>query len=75
MKKAGLVDNHAYSLISAKEDTDDSGETIRLLKIRNPWGFKEWDGDWGDKSDKWTESTKQKFGYVDKSDGQFFISF
>jgi hypothetical protein len=27
----------------------------QLLNIRNPWGEKEWDGDWSDMSELWTE--------------------
>ena len=42
MNKVGLVDAHAYSLINTYEDVDDRGKAIRLLKVRNPWGFKEW---------------------------------
>ena len=38
MQKVGLVDSHAYSLISAHEETDDSGNPVKLVKIRNPWG-------------------------------------
>lgn len=58
VKKAGLVDAHAYSLIAAKVITDDDGNRHRLIQIRNPWGKKEWQGDWSDKSDKWTPKTK-----------------
>lgn len=58
VKSVGLVDAHAYSLIGAKLLTLDNGKTERLVKIRNPWGKKEWTGDWGDNSSKWTEGTK-----------------
>lgn len=49
----GLISNHAYSIISAMEVMTDEG-VVRLLKLRNPWGHKEWSGDWSDTSDKWT---------------------
>jgi hypothetical protein len=38
-----IVANHAYSILSAHEV-----EETRLLRIRNPWGYKEWDGPWKD---------------------------
>lgn len=75
MKGVGLVDAHAYSLISTHEEKDGQGQPIRLIKIRNPWGFKEWTGDWSDKSTKWTPELKVKLCYEDKDDGVFFISF
>ena len=31
MKRVGLVDAHAYSLIAAKEITNDQGKIVRLL--------------------------------------------
>lgn len=42
--------------------------------MRNPWGKKEWSGDWSDKSDKWTPELKEKLKVVDKNDGIFWIS-
>ncbi len=36
-KDAGLISNHAYSVISAVEVQTDEGN-VRLLKVRNPWG-------------------------------------
>ena len=48
---------------------------MRLLKLRNPWGSSEWQGDWSDKSDKWDEKTKAMLNMVDAEDGIFFIPF
>jgi calpain-15 len=58
VKKAGLVDGHAYSLIGAKEIKDKAGKTVRLCLVRNPWGKKEWSGDWSDGSSLWDDVTK-----------------
>lgn len=58
MKGVGLVDAHAYSLIAAKEIKNDLGKPVRLLQIRNPWGKKEWSGDWSDASKLWTDTCK-----------------
>ena len=70
------MDAHAYSLLSVHEEKDDSGALVRLVKIRNPWGYKEWGGDWSDSSEKWAKATnmKIKLGVEEKDDGIFFIS-
>ena len=54
MKKWGLLTGHAYSLIQAAE-VKNNGKTIQLVKLRNPWGDHEWNGDWSDKSPLWTD--------------------
>ena len=28
-----------------------------MINLRNPWGKKQWKGEWSDKSEKWTEQT------------------
>jgi calpain-15 len=72
----GLLIDHSYALISAKEVQIDAGATARLLKIRNPWGHFEWKGDWSDNSSKWTSETMQEVGYVaNADDGTFWMSF
>jgi len=74
ISECGLVTNHAYTLIGVK-DENLNNERIRLVKIRNPWGYKEWNGKWSDKSEAWTPQTKQLFGYVDADDGTFYMEF
>jgi hypothetical protein len=49
MSQSGLVDGHAYSLISADE-YDFGTKKVRLIKVRNPYGLKEWSGAWSDNS-------------------------
>jgi len=46
-----------------------------LLKLRNPWGHKEWMGDWSDKSSKWTDDLRKQLNFVDADDGVFYISY
>ena len=74
IQEAGLQDCHAYSLIGAKIVTTADLVEHRLLKIRNPYGMKEWNGDWSDKSRKWTVKTREQVNCEDREDGCFFIS-
>ncbi len=75
MADAGLVDAHAYSLISTQLITLKNGKTERLLQIRNPWGAKEWNGKWSDNDPLWNDYKSQVTGFESKDDGVFFISF
>lgn len=44
----GLIKGHAYSVTGAKK-IKLRGDEVKLVRIRNPWGQKEWNGDWSDK--------------------------
>ena len=48
----GVISGHAYSLISIHE-FQLKGKEVNLLKLRNPWGSGEWQGDWSDRSPLW----------------------
>ena len=75
-EKVGLIANHTFSLVDAYE-REIGGEKVKLIKLRNPFGFGEWNGDWSDKSDKWDEEARMKFNYneYDINDGIFFIDY
>jgi len=45
----GLNPGYAYTVVVAKEVKGN-----KLLKIRNPWGPVEWEGDWSQNSPLWT---------------------
>lgn len=66
----GIVQGHAYALAEAKSCGD-----VELIKVRNPWGQKEWDGPWSDNSPLWTPKLRQYFGCVSKDDGIFWIDY
>jgi Ca2+-binding EF-hand superfamily protein len=76
---SGLVKGHAYSVTSAAT-VNVRGKVIKLLRIRNPWGQKEWTGDWSDNSPVWKEissdNRKQLLeGEGLKEDGEFWMSY
>mmetsp|Transcript_13890 Transcript_13890/g.26293 ORF Transcript_13890/g.26293 Transcript_13890/m.26293 type:complete len:1904 (+) Transcript_13890:1-5712(+) len=73
----GIVQGHAYSILDLF--TIDVG--VNLIQLRNPWGRKEWTGDWSDNSDKWTRryralvERRQKKKFVAADDGAFWMEF
>ena len=75
MQEMGLVAAHAYTLIAVAMEVDENGETVRLVKLRNPWGKFEWNGDWSDESSLWTEELKEAVGMTSSDDGTFWMSF
>ena len=55
LTKVGLVDSHAYSLLAAVDVEIGLLKREKLVMLRNPWGYREWSGDWGDESKKWKD--------------------
>ncbi|KAJ5717806.1 Alpha/beta hydrolase fold-3 [Penicillium malachiteum] len=68
--RKGISENHSYSIMEAREING-----YRLLRLRNPWGKKEWHGDWGDGSAQWTAEWMQLLGHKFGNDGFFWISY
>ncbi|KAM4726272.1 LOW QUALITY PROTEIN: calpain-1 catalytic subunit-like [Anableps anableps] len=44
-KRFGLVDGHAFAVTGVKQ-VESQGKKVNLVRIWNPWGEKEWNGDW-----------------------------
>lgn len=74
LKQLGLVDAHSYGLLKVAEVKDRFDDPVRLVCLRNPWGDFEWNGDWGDNSDCWTDEIKNQVGWTDE-EGLFWMSF
>jgi len=48
----------------------------KILKIRNPWGQKEWTGRWSDGCKlTWNDKSKKELSHKNINDGTFWISF
>ncbi|CAK9022310.1 unnamed protein product [Durusdinium trenchii] len=80
-KGNGLYTKHVYSLLKVLDEQTDDGTPVKLVKLRNPWGYKEWKGDWADQCDgeesKWKENPQlaERLSNTKKNDGCFFMSF
>lgn len=48
----GLVEGHAYAVTGVKEILS-KGRLEKLVRVWNPWGKGEWNGDWSDRSPLW----------------------
>merc|ERR1719391_609070 len=78
--ETGLIKGHAYSVtkvVRAKVDTGNKQGEFPLVRIRNPWGEKEWNGTWSDGSVVWTfvsDEEKERIGLNFEHDGEFYMS-
>lgn len=69
----GLSIMHAYTVLGPIVLTDEAGNEIKLIKMRNPWGAEDYDGAYSDKSSLWTDALRKQAGSVIANDGEFFI--
>ena len=69
----GLSIMHAYTVLGPQVLTDEAGNEIKLIKMRNPWGAEDYDGAYSDKSSLWTDALRNQAGSVIANDGEFFI--
>lgn len=75
-ERDGIAEGHAYSIMDAKEVKGANDvKAHRLLKVRNPWGRKEWTGKWSDGSSEWTAEWMQLLDHKFGNDGIFWISY
>uniref|UniRef100_A0A669QGZ4 Calpain-1 catalytic subunit n=1 Tax=Phasianus colchicus TaxID=9054 RepID=A0A669QGZ4_PHACC len=68
-----LVKGHAYSVTGANY----RGQSLGLIRMRNPWGEVEWTGAWSDNSSEWNavEPALRQQLMVRMEDGEFWMSF
>ena len=70
-----MVINHTYGIIDVFEIHEDGECSLQLLKMRNPWGEHEWNGDWSSNSELWTDDLKDKLGFEEVDNGIFWMNF
>uniref|UniRef100_A0A182Q5Q5 Calpain catalytic domain-containing protein n=1 Tax=Anopheles farauti TaxID=69004 RepID=A0A182Q5Q5_9DIPT len=77
--KDGLLRGHSYSITKVHTIPGLLGDsdTVRLLRIRNPWGNGvEWNGRWSDKSREWKSldsAERKRIGLTLENDGEFWM--
>lgn len=72
----GLIEWHYYSLLGTYTVIDEEKDKeVTLIKLRNPWGKKIWEGSWSCQDTRWTNANKHSVGYkIDEfKTGTFFI--
>uniref|UniRef100_A0AAV2JE86 Calpain catalytic domain-containing protein n=1 Tax=Knipowitschia caucasica TaxID=637954 RepID=A0AAV2JE86_KNICA len=57
-------------------EVESQGRSIRLVRLWNPWGRVEWEGDWSDRSPLWgtVSSQDRHLGHSVADDGEFWMS-
>eukprot|EP00741_Cyanophora_paradoxa_P022170 tig00021435_g21402.t1 len=70
--ESGILKGHAYGILDVR-DVENGAATHRLLRLRNPWGRKEWSGAWSDGSKEWSPALLKKLSYQFADDGTFWI--
>ena len=74
LDEVGLSPGHAYTVLGVMEI--DTGKGVeKVVRLRNPYGNGEFNGDWSDYSSKWTPELKKKYNLVIKDDGDFYMAF
>ncbi|GFO38688.1 calpain-9 [Plakobranchus ocellatus] len=76
-KANGLYMGHAYSITGFRQIPTGRG-TVNLLRLRNPWGRREWNGAWSDNSPEMRSLSRQlreDMDFQKLEDGEFWISY
>lgn len=68
----GLIKGHAYGISAVKTIKSGGGffakfnaEKLYMVKLRNPWGQKEWNGPWSDGSEEWAKLSQEEKDELD----------
>ena len=75
IEKYGLISGHTFTVTNLLEGVI-KNKLTRLIRLRNPWGYKEWTGDWSDHSSLWTEEAKKalNINLIIEDDGEFYMN-
>ncbi|KAM9732734.1 LOW QUALITY PROTEIN: calpain-5-like [Menidia menidia] len=81
----GLVKGHAYAVTDVRRVRLGRGllaffrsDKLNMIRMRNPWGQREWNGPWSDSSEEWqkvSESERERMGVTVQDDGEFWMTF
>eukprot|EP00002_Diphylleia_rotans_P035474 TRINITY_DN7746_c0_g1_i3.p1 TRINITY_DN7746_c0_g1~~TRINITY_DN7746_c0_g1_i3.p1 ORF type:complete len:783 (-),score=136.92 TRINITY_DN7746_c0_g1_i3:16-2364(-) len=70
----GITPNIAYTILDVREEMGH-----KLIRLRNHWGEREWNGAWADYAEEWEKPNSigllEKLDYNFNADGTFWIHF
>ncbi|KAK7153306.1 hypothetical protein R3I93_011263 [Phoxinus phoxinus] len=70
----GIVGGHAYTVTGVSKVMRE-GNPVHLVRVLNPWGETEWNGDWSDGSSLWDTASVEDRKWGEKLDnGEFWMS-
>ncbi|KAM3127865.1 hypothetical protein pb186bvf_020018, partial [Paramecium bursaria] len=69
-----IAAGHCYSILDCQVVINKQNKMETLIKMRNPWGQGEWNGDWSDKSHLWTPQLRKQLNVQIRDDGIFWIN-
>ena len=70
----GIAQKHVYTVLSAHEAVNGQGQTVKLYRIRNPWGKEHYNGPYSDDdTSRWDTTLQNNVNYHNENDGTFFI--
>ncbi|XP_038145881.1 calpain-5-like [Cyprinodon tularosa] len=82
---SGLVKGHAYAVTDIRRVRLGHGllayfksDKLNMIRMRNPWGQREWNGPWSDSSEEWKKVSKgerESMGVTVQDDGEFWMTF
>ncbi|XP_048371084.1 calpain-6 isoform X1 [Sphaerodactylus townsendi] len=81
----GLIQGHAYAVTAIRKVALGDkllpcvkSEKLFMIRLRNPWGKKEWNGAWSDESEEWanvSDKERKRMGLTVSNDGEFWMMF
>uniref|UniRef100_A0A4W6DIU2 Calpain catalytic domain-containing protein n=1 Tax=Lates calcarifer TaxID=8187 RepID=A0A4W6DIU2_LATCA len=71
----GLVQGHAYTVTGVKQLMS-QGKLVNLVRLWNPWGKGEWNGNWSDRSPLWqtVSADDREMCLSVNDDGEFWMT-
>ncbi|CAG5132389.1 unnamed protein product, partial [Candidula unifasciata] len=73
----GPTSSHSY-VVTAVEEIPYIDRAAKLIRVRNPWGNTQWDGEWCDGGDEWKrvpEVVKKELDVTAQDEGEFWMSY
>jgi len=77
LEEMGLAGSFAYAIVDVMEIEMKDG-VEQIIRLRNPWGTKEWAGEWSESSNIWTEDLRFRLncqGSKSEEEKVFWMSY